>query len=187
MHDSRTSKYQPLRNILYNQSGQNDDRSVFVVPRRVYFDTRIHVGKPRNVVLILAEVHDNAVETVLACELNGYFSESILVIKENTDWVRSHKPGYTHCAILVECMGLPLESVTNGSFAKLVYKNEGDDYYSLVETEKPLIFEIADLESVPVRGSGLVVACTTLYGHPKQFNNWLKYQKTIGVDFVHIK
>ncbi len=101
--NNSTSKYQPSRNILYNRSGQNDDCSVFVVPRRVYFDARIHERKPRNVVLILAEVHDNAVGTVLACELNGYFSESILVIKENTDWVRSHKPGYTHsCAAFAD-------------------------------------------------------------------------------------
>ena len=66
--------------------------------------------KPRNALLILAEIHDYAVKSVVACELNGFVSTSIRVIKENTGWIRSHKRGYTHCCILVQCVGLPENS-----------------------------------------------------------------------------
>ncbi len=178
------SKYQPSKFILYDRSGQNDDRSVFVVPRRVYYDTRVHKGKPRNVILILAEVHDNAVKTVEACELNGYFSESISVIKENTGWVRAHKRGFSHCAILVECKGLPPKSLVNGSYPKLIYKRYEDRYHSFVESEMPLILKI--FQSIPEKGKGSAVVCTTMYGHPVKFNHWLKYQNLIGVDKVHL-
>ena len=177
-------KYQPYRNIVYKTSGQNDNRSVFIIPRRAYLDNRIHLGKQRNVVLILAQVHDEAVNSVVACELNGFFSESVSVIKENTWWVRKFRPGYTHCTLVIECLGLPSKSIVNGSVPKLIYKKSGEDYYSFVASEKPLI--LRSVTSTPARGKGSVVVCTTMFGHPENFNHWLKYQKTIGVDSVHL-
>lgn len=40
--------------------------------------------------------------------------------------------------------------------------------------------------SLPSRGKGSIVVCATLYGHPPRFDEWLKYQKTLGVDMVHL-
>ena len=39
--------------------------------------------------LILAQVHDDAVEKIVACELNGFYTKSIQIIQAYTDWVRS--------------------------------------------------------------------------------------------------
>ena len=183
MH-SNLSVYRLCKNITYKTIGENDDRSVFVVPRRVYFDNRLHQGKPRNSILILAEVHDYAVKTIVACELNGFYSNSISITKEDTAWVRKKKPGHTHCVVVVECRGLPLESVVNGTFAKLIYKKSGEEFYSCVATEKPLFLRTSIF--TPVRGKSSVVVCTTMYGHPPMFNYWLMYQQTLGLDGVHI-
>ena len=172
------------RDIYYKHGGQNDNRSVFIVPRRVYFDNRVYKGKARNVVLILAQVHDDAVEKIVACELNGFYTKSISIIQEDTYWVRLRRPGYTHCAIVVECKGLPSESIVNGTFPKLVYKKDEEKYYSLVVSELPLILK--SFKSTPAKGKGSIVVCTTMFGHPAKFDHWLKYQKTVGVDGVHL-
>ena len=171
-------KYEPRKDIYYKHGGHNDNRSVFVVPRRVYFDNRVHKGKPRNIVLILAQVHDDAVEKIVACELNGFYSESISIIKENTHWVRLRRPGYTHCSIVVECKGLPSESIVNGSFPIIVYKKDEEKYYSFVVSEVPLILK--SFKSTPARGNDSIVVCATMFGHPAKFDHWLKYQKAIG-------
>lgn len=185
--DSGVVKYEPVHDVSYNTSGSNDNRSVFVLPRRAYYDTRKEYGKPRNVVIILAEVHDEAVNTILACELNGHHSHSVKASNEDLSWVRLHKPGHTHCLVIVQCIGLPQESIINGSYAKLLYKREEDNYYSRVESEEKLILPSSmNVRSTPSRGKGSTVVCTTLYGLPKWFDEWLKYQKTIGVDMVHL-
>ena len=33
---------------------------------------------------------------------------------------------------------------------------------------------------------GSVVVCTALFGQPPYFNEWLKYQRAIGIDRVHL-
>ena len=104
-------------------------------------------GKPRNAFLILAEIHDYAVKSVVACELNGFVSTSIRVIKENTGWIRSHKRGYTHCCILVQCVGLPENSFINGTFSNLVYKKYKETFYSVVRSEKPLILDSIETDT----------------------------------------
>ena len=172
------------KDIVYNHSGVNSNRSVFVVPRRAYLDVRVHTGEPRNIILILAEVHDDAVDSIKACEVNGFRSLSVDIIKEDTYWVRTRKPGHTHCAVIVQCMGLPIRHIVNGSKSSLIYMKEGDDFYSRVETEKPLI--VNDIMLGNSRESNSIVACTTMYGQPERFKEWLKYQSTIGIDRVHL-
>ena len=88
------------------------------------------------------------------------------------------------CAVLVHCLGLSLKAVINGTFAKLIYKKDGEKFYSIVQSEKPLT--VIPFRSVPARGKGSVVVCSTMYGHPAKFNHWLKYQETLSIDSVHL-
>jgi hypothetical protein len=172
--------------LQYNTSGSNSDRAVFVVPRRVYYDNRLELGKPRNTVIILAEVHDDAVDTIQACELNGRLSKSVKVLKENTKWVRRTHPNHTHCVMVIQCIGLPHDSIFNGSTAKLLYRKEGDDYYSRVESEKPLFLHAGSRNpSTPTRGKGSIVVCTTMYSYPDAFEPWLRYIHYLKVNGVH--
>ena len=173
--------FSPLRDFYYNLNEQNEDnRSVLVVPRRAYYNNRTVEGVPRNVLVILTEVEDSLVNGIIACEINGFHSVTIKTMKEQTDWVRNHRPGHTHCLVTVQCMGLLKEAIINGSITKIVYKKRGDAFYSRVQTEKPLFITTPHLKKGPV------FTCTTLFGHPIRFEPWLRYQKTIGVDMVRL-
>ena len=163
-----------------------DERDFNVVPRRAYYDNRIVSGKSRNIVIVLAEVLDASVDTITACELDGYYSKSIRILKENTLWVRQVHPGHTHCVVIVLCQGLPQHSIRYHSIVKLIYKNKNDTCYSRVRTEQPMIMMNPKGTSQFIRGNGSVVVCSTMFGHPPRFNEWLKYQKAIGADMVHL-
>jgi hypothetical protein len=179
-------RYHPLRDITFKVSESNRDRDVFVVPRRVYYDNRPVALKSRvrrRVVIILAEVHDHARKTILACELNGSLSKSLEVLEDQTSWVRHHHPGYTHSTLVIQCAGLPQHAIFNGSIAKVIYKKKRDNYYSRVESEKPLFLHVRSHNPIPKKG---IVMCTTMYSHPDTFDQWLKYAKYIGVDRVHV-
>ena len=157
-----------------------------VVPRRAYYDNRSINGKPRNILFVMAEVNDASVDSILACELNECLSNNIRVLKEDTGWVRKHRPIHTHGIILVQCLGFPMSSILNGSIVKLLYKNKNDSYVSRVETEKALILKNSTHQSLPTRGKGSIVVCTAMYKHPPLLDEWLKYQKAIGIDMVHL-
>ena len=180
------TKNMPILDILYVVNGTNSNRSVFVVPRRAYYDTRLVHGKPRNIVVIISEVHDDALKRIIGCELNGKITKSINILNETsfTGWVRKHRTGFTHRIVVVECLGYSAEFVTNGSTTKLLYIKQGDDYYSRVETETPLVRRSS--LSTPTRGNGSIVVCTTVYSKPDKLEDWLRYQKTLGVDMVHM-
>lgn len=174
-----------IRDIFYNINGSNGDRDVFVVPRRAYYCEWTHVDL-KNTILIVAEVHNDAADSIVACELNSLFSTSVHVVKDYylANWVKGHMPkSTTHRVLLVHCLGFPDNVITNGSITKLIYKKEGEDIYSRVKTERLLAIENT---SVPSRGRGTIVVCTTTFHHPEKFNDWLKYQKTLGIDLVHI-
>lgn len=82
---------------------------------------------------------------------------------------------------MVECLGFDLPLITNGSITKLIYFKDGDNYYSRVETEK-LLF----LRDKSVFQKNSVFVCATLFDHPERLHNWLRYQKALGVDMVHL-
>lgn len=180
----KVARFTPLPqlvDIAYNTSGSNTNRSVFVLPRRAYVDNRTVRGNSQNVVVILAEIHDDALlqESIVACEMNGAYC----VISEQsfTGWVREHHGG-THRAVLVECEGFNISSTDdiNGSQTHLIYKRIGDCYYSRVKTEMPLF-----IQNKTMKKSGSVFACATVFNQPERLHDWLRYQKTLGVDFVH--
>ncbi len=187
-HQSRNAVHIPkLPDIFYKPDGSNDNRAVFVVPRRVYYDNRLENGKPRNAVIILAEVHDDAVKTIRACELNGHIAQSFTIVKENATWVRTHYPKFTHLVLVIECMGLPQDSIFNGSLARLIYKLENESNYSRVESEQPLFLGDVALTQSPAKGNGSIVLCVALYHHPDRLDEWLRYHKHLGVEGIYVQ
>ena len=113
--------------------------------------------------------------TILATSVIYWFNYT--VIKEDTGWVGSHKRGYTHCCILVQCVGLPENSFVNGTFPNLIYKKYKETFYSVVRREKPLILDSIETDTTKIKGT--VVVCTTMYGYPAKFNHCLTYQKLL--------
>ena len=165
-----------LHDVSYKTNGGNSNRSVFVVPRRAYLDDRIVNGEPRNIVVILAEVHDEAFfgKSIRACELNGKRSKKVRVIHEDsvTRWVRANFGRTTHRLLMVECLGFDLPSIINGSITKLIYLKDGEKNYSRVETEKPLV--LRDKSAFKNKKNSVFV-CATVYDHPERLQDWLRY------------
>ena len=180
---------EPVEDIIYNRSGEyNSDRSVFVIPRRAFFDTRIVQGKQLNQVVVLAEVHDDATQSIIACEIGGYVSVYVQVETQDAKWIRKNEKGYTHRHQLIWCAGLPEESIVNNSIVRLIYRRIDEDFYSRVEAEMPLhLPNHKDNDPLTFdRGNGSVVVCSNVFGHPPLFDQWLKYQQTLKVDMVHL-
>ena len=170
----------PLHDIVYkNESRLNSDRAVFVVPRIAYYDRRLVKDTQRNKVLIIAEIHYEALNTIKACELNGHVSKSVSVLKDDDE---KRSGDFTHCYVIVECEGFANTIVIEESTTKLIYKIEGEPFYSRVMTEKPLLLTYAD----PPQGRLSVVVCSALVGHPERFKDWLKYQDVLAVNFIHL-
>lgn len=166
----------------YNVSGRE---YLDIVPRRAYYDNRIVYGKNRNLVTVLTEMLHSAdvEESVLHCELNGFYSAEVTVTMEDTWWVRTHKPGHTHYNTVIQCPGFPKQAIRQGSTVSLIYRAKNESCYSRVATEKPLFLMNTPMQ--PTQGKGSVVVCSALFGLPPYLNEWLRYQKAIGVDRVH--
>ena len=180
------SKYNPIYDRSYRKSEQV--KYLDIVPRRAYYDNRRVFSVHRSIVFILAEVKDSSRDSIIACEVNGYQS-SFSLLKENIDWVRATYPGFTHSTVLIQCLGIPRRYIQNRTIVKVIYKNKNDIFYTRVETEQPLVIKTQDdwtVDTIPFKGRGSVVVCTALFSHPPRFNEWLKYQRAIGVDLVHL-
>jgi len=181
-----SSVYHPICDKFFEDA--NGDSDLLVVPRRAYYDNR-NAWKPNkgNVVVVLTEMSDEAHGSTAACEVNGYYTEAVDDLREDTHWVRSRHKGHTHSLVFVFCLFVPQEAIVNGASVKLLHKGKGDSCFSRVETEFPLVvrpdfYAQKNFE----KGPNSVVVCISLFDRPPYFNEWLRYQKNLGPDLVHI-
>ena len=181
---SMSSPYMPLCNKFYKDA--HEDSDLLVVPRRAYYDNR-NAWSPKqgNVVVVLTEMSDLAFNTIKSCEINGYYTNSLMKIREDTRWVRKKFPSFTYSLVLVECVNVPTAALVHGCQVHLIHKQESDDCYSRVESEYPLVMKPAKPGFIE-RGAESIVVCVSVFKQPHFLNEWLKYQKHIGVDMVHI-
>jgi len=178
-----SNNFQPLCDKYFKTA--DGDSDLLVVPRRAYYDNR-NAWKPTkgNVVVVLVEMSDLAYDTIYACEINGYHTTAMDDLREDTLWVRSNFKGLTHSLVFVFCIFVPTEALIHGASVKLIHKRNEDNCYSRVETEFPLVVR-QDYKHFE-KGPNSVVVCITVFGQPPYFNEWLKYQKHLGPDLVHI-
>ena len=164
----------------------DSDLNLDVVPRRAFYDNRVILGKKRDIVVVLTELLDtDATEkSILACEVDGTPSSKIKVTREQTWWVRKHYPGYTHATSYVFCWGYPAEVIRHNATVRLVYQstNQMGDCRTRVTAEKPLQI----MKPVRSNKDHSVIVCTAAYNRPPYFDHWLRYQRSIGVDKVHL-
>ena len=158
-----------------------------VIPRRAYYGSRYVAGSNQDVVVVLAEVNATVLEEklILSCLWNNQHSTSVKIVQDPImRWVQVNKRGYTHFFAMIYCFGLRVKAVgTEDVLVKIVYKTQKDGGYRSVDTENHLHF----LNNAShTKRSNSIVVCATMYGHPVRFEEWLRYQKTIGVDKVHL-
>ena len=151
-----------------------------VLPRAAFFDKR-HRGRHKNTVVVLAHLIKTGLKPnmVIACIVSGNFIQApeIKSLKINR-WLHQRHPECTHDDVLIFCYDAP---AFNNNKVSIVYVNpENVTELIAVESEHPLF--------VPneTNSHSSVMACTTVFDTPPHFGAWIRYQKTLGVDMVHI-
>lgn len=157
-----------------------------VIPRTAYYGSRYIAGSNQDVVVVLAEVNANILEQklILSCLWNNQYSTTVKVVRDPImKWVQNNKRGYTHFFAMIYCFGLKRNKISGHDVIKIIYRTSTDGVYMSVDTEKPL----RSLNNAScIKKVNSVLVCATMYGHPVRFEEWLRYQKTIGVDSVHL-
>lgn len=175
------SRFIPIVHVASRYNKYNE-----LIPRRAYYEKRFIDGSYQDVVIILAEVNATVLNQNLieACQLNNQYSTAIQIVRDPImDWVQTHKKGYTHFFAVIYCFGLQQKSKKGDSTIKVIYRIGKNSTYRSVNTETSLHIR-TDASHVKLPKS--LVVCATMYGHPVRFDEWLRYQKTIGVDRVHV-
>lgn len=169
-----------------------------MIVRSVYFDDRPRNGR-KNAIVFLVEVRKTVLTRgrIVACEVGDQLSTQVKVHLININgWVGNYvdeKPFLSHTMALVDCYDIP--SQKNGSSASLHYKRIDSARAMVVPAVslRPLLYfpPSPPLETTTrdnTSHSYRVAACIgVVYGNPhSQLVNWLHYQQTIGVEYVHM-
>lgn len=162
-----------------------------VLIRAVYFDDR-----PRNnhkntsvfLVLIWKELTDK--KLVTGCQVGENRAEKFTVklIGETKMWrIYPNYNKINHEEALVHCYDLPVE---DGAEAYLYFRvSENSTVEKRVKSERPVMVPATRIRPSSVAGlkyNLTIMTCTKVYGNPPWLKQWLEYQKSIGVDHVHL-
>ena len=156
-----------------------------VIPRTVYSENMIVNGLyHQNVIIILAEIHQIVLEQnlIMSCQISDQLSTHLEVVPDPImKWIKTYKRS-THFFAMIYCFGFRKKTIKTDRTVNVIYKTSTNGSYKSVSAENSLISKLHT--TVPTSNS--LVVCATMYGHPARFDEWLRYQKTIGVDMVHI-
>ena len=147
-----------------------------LLPRAAYFDVR-GWGEHKNATVVL--VHLTRTSKVVACKINNYLTKAVEVkqLKLNP-WLHKKFGDCTHDNVLVVCYDTP---GLNDSKVFIVYELENASQFVSVESEHRLL-----VPKVRKSSNSTVMVCTTVFDTPPHFGAWIRYQKTLGVDMIHI-
>ena len=146
-----------------------------VVPIAAYFD-----GRPqhfhKNSTVILVDVLENLVNNILGCEVDGVeqsnFQKKPIYLQW---WIKSKHP-VSHTEVILSCYNI---NTNRNSSVSVLFSSSGH-----------VIKVPVKREGVVMPGSGVerdgVMICATAYGSPENLDQWLVYQQTIGVEFIHL-
>ena len=159
-------------------------QSPSVIVQAAYFDDRPRDGH-QNVSVLLLQVRKSILEQnlIVGCGAGKYFATNFSIracgnyILNN--WIHVTKPELTHDEVMVDCFDLPVQ---NGSDSFIIYKlNKNSSLANIVRSQQPL------LKPALHKATHLsMVTCASAFGSPHWMTEWLHYQRTIGVDHVHI-
>ena len=151
----------------------------YVLPRAAFFDKRPR-GKYKNATVVLAHLTRTA--KVVACKVNELLAKAVEVRQLRLNaWLHKKFNDCTHDNVLVLCYDT---SGLNKSKVSVVYENpKNESQFVSVESEHPLL---VPKERKSPGSTDTVMVCTTVFDTPPHFGAWIHYQKTLGVDMVHI-
>lgn len=175
----KRSKYVPISDVATSYDKFKD-----VIPRTAYYGSRYIDGSNQDIIVVLAEVNASILEQnlIISCQWNDQYSTSVKIIPDPImGWIQHNKKGYTHFFAMIYCFGLNPNPIISSDVVKIIYKTNGA--YMSVNTEKSLRL-LNNASHTKIVDS--VMVCATMYGHPVRFEEWLRYQKTVGVDKIHL-
>ena len=162
-----------------------------ILPRAAFLDSR-NQGHHSNTTVILAQMSKSILSLplcksmVIACKIGDYVIKSLEVRSLRINiWLHKRFPNYTHEDVMIFCYNVPTSAVgeLNNSVVSVVYLNpENMSEYIAVESEHSLFIP----NERNSQSSTSVMTCTTVFDTPPHFGAWIRYQKTLGVDMVHI-
>ena len=171
-------------------------RTEDVIVRAVFLDDRPRYGH-QCAAVFLAEVRKTIIERslIVGCTVGRRNGRSfrIFQLRLNT-WLHRDHSYLTHDFVLLECYDLP--PVDNGSVAFITYKTLEPDCNSAknhsctisVQSERP--FYISAPYKPPTDGQKynfkIAVCLAVVFAKPPWLNEWLRYQKGIGIDHIHM-
>jgi len=156
-----------------------------VIVRSVYLDNRPRRGH-RNASVFMLEARRTILERhlITGCSVGGLHPARFKVrpLLQNPVSL-SNQPNLTHFLAMVDCYDL---SVGNGSNASIRYVTAGRDSTPITAwSERPLIIP-QQYQRAGVHGIPKIVVCVIVFDKPPFLNEWLLYQKTIGVDHIYM-
>ena len=146
-----------------------------VVPFSAYVDKRPR-GAFKNATVILASVAQHIRrEITVSCEIDGRVAPSTLFRDTKlSGWINHHfKRTHTDC--ILYCYDM---EVNRNSTVNLIYRANGKVWSTPVRSAVLLPAFGPEKDSVMV--------CATGYGQPDYLDQWLVYQQSIKVQFIHL-
>jgi len=156
--------------------------------RAVYFDDRPR-DDHRNVSVFLVVCLKNITDKklILGCQVDDHKASqfSVKLIGETPLW-RAFYPQIDHEEVLVHCYDLPAR---NGSKGYITYKKSPSSEVTIAASERPLLIpppRVKPTSSMGVKYNMTIVTCAKIFRQPPWLKEWLTYQRTLGVDHVHL-
>lgn len=157
--------------------------------RAVYFDSRARDGHQNvSVFLVVCLRNITADNLIVGCLVDGMEAKQFRVrlIGETPLW-RAFYDHINHEEVLVHCYDLPAR---NGSTGHVMYKKmKNSTNVTLAAAERPLMFPAPRIQPSSSDGrkyNMTIVSCAKIFGKPPWLKEWLTYQRTLGVDHVHL-
>ena len=159
-----------------------------LIVRRVFFDRRAKPGNHNNATVFLLEAKGTGLTATrfYGCRVGSCFSSKFnFRTPLNYQWVREHKNATSTLAI-IECYNIPV--VKDGDSASLYYNNSAGVVVE-IQSQRALFVPKARAMGDDVSAVvcvGMIHAGAQSPSQYRMFYHWLHYQKTIGVDHVHM-
>ena len=155
-----------------------------LIIRSVYWDNRPRGGH-NSACVFMVEIHKCilAKKSIVSCTVGSTSTTDFKVrVVKGSDWVHDKHPECTYEQAMIDCFDV---SAKNGSRAYISFQPFYSTTVVEVESERPLFIPAPH---VPPRNDKTitVMACALIYSTPPVLDNWLRYQKTIGVDHVYL-
>ena len=162
-----------------------------LIVRRVVFDSRRRDGYPNTTVFVMeAKGMTLNEEHFYGCQVGRYFSDNFLFRKpKNYESIRTYRNA-TSTLALIDCYNIP--TVENGDMAFLHYKSSAGIVVK-IQSQKP-VFVAEPRAAIESSSTVTAVVCVGAPIYAAEHSaaeygmlyHWLRYQKVIGVDHVHM-